>query len=168
MRATAWAAEQLAHLVGEPAGDRQPDQVLVVRLDRRAQILGVRLEVGDGIDDHELGERDRERQLHVVDDQRLGVVGDVEARWLLVADAALDEQPVGCEAIGAHAVLAIVEDRQGALWRGRQDRVGAERRHAVDVGRIGRPARQRERATSSISTWAPRGRAATPIVVRAG
>ena len=61
------------------------------------------------LDDLERREADLEIDLHVVDRQRLIVVGDVEVRWFLVAHRAADQEPVVGEAEGAHAVLTIVQ-----------------------------------------------------------
>ncbi len=94
VRAAARPAEQLANLVGEPAGDRQPDQVAVVLDDRRARPGGVSLEVDRDVDDLEVRERDLEADQHVMDRHRLGGVGDIQAGRLLVAHAALDQQAV--------------------------------------------------------------------------
>ena len=62
---------------------------------------------------------------HVVHRQRLGVVGEVQARRLLVADRAADQQPIVGEAVGADPVLAVVEDVEAVGVRG-DDVVGAE------------------------------------------
>ena len=68
-----------------------------------------------GLESHRRGhdlerrKRDLEVDLHVVDRQRLVVVGDVEVRWLLVAHRTADQQPLGGESEGAHAVFAVVQ-----------------------------------------------------------
>jgi hypothetical protein len=89
--AAAWAAEQLPYLVGEPARDRQPDQLVVVSRDRRAFLARVHLEMRRHGDDLELWERDFDRDLHVMDGQRVGVGLYVQPGWFLIADRTLDQ-----------------------------------------------------------------------------
>jgi hypothetical protein len=122
--------------VREPAGDRQPDETAVVVDDRRTSAVGMGLESHRRLQDLERREPDLQIDLHVVNCQRLVVVGDVEVRRFLVADRAADQEAAGGHAEGAHAVLAIVQhievtDVVDAVVPGvvvRQDRSGVEGR----------------------------------------
>ena len=63
------------------------------------------------IQDLQLWERDLDRHLHVVDRQRIRIGLQIEPGGLLIADGALDEDPVLADSVGAHPVFAFVEDR---------------------------------------------------------
>ena len=93
--------------------------------DRRARRVRMGLEPDLGGDDLERRVGDVEVDLHVVHRQRVGIVGEEQARRLLVAHRAADQQAVLGGAVGAHAVLAVVEHLE-PVGVGREDRVGAE------------------------------------------
>ena len=78
--ATARAAEQLAHLVGEAAGDREPDQMVIVVDHTWARVMRMREKVDVHIGDDQIGQLDRERDRHVVHHEWFAVVDVVEVR----------------------------------------------------------------------------------------
>ncbi len=92
MAASPRSAEEFSDRVGEPPGDRQSDELVVVLLDRRTQVVGVGEEAGFDAHDDPARELDLERDLHVVHRQRFRVVWDVDPRRLLVAHGALDQE----------------------------------------------------------------------------
>ena len=91
----------------------------------------------DRVADRHVRETDDELDLHVMDRDRVGVVGDVQVRRLLVADRAAEQQPVavfvGRHAVGAHPVLALVQHLH-AVGIGRQDRPVVEHRRRAESG----------------------------------
>jgi hypothetical protein len=129
VRAPARAAEELAHLVRVAAGDRQTDQVVVVVLDPRTVRVRVRLEHGLGADDLERRHGDRHVDDHVVHRERLGIGGHVQARRLLVADSAAQQQRLGVLAVRPHDVGPLVDQLVG-----RVDPVGVWRDVVEDLG----------------------------------
>ena len=130
MSAAPWAAEQFADLVGEPSGDRQPDELVVVRLDVGTRRVRMHLDADGGADDLQRGECDLEVDLHVVDRQRVRVDVDIQPRRLLVADRTVDQQQVVTLAERPDTVLTVVEHLERfavvAERGGGQDRVGVE------------------------------------------
>src|SRR4051812_30747929 len=54
---TAWAAEELAHLVGEAPRNREPDEVVIVVDDVGTRVMWMREELDVGTGDDEVGQR---------------------------------------------------------------------------------------------------------------
>ena len=92
MCASARAAEQLAHFVGEPARDREPDEMVIVVDDTGARVMRMRQEVDVHVGDAQVGQLDDERDRHVVHDERVIVVDVIEASGQLVAHRTLDHE----------------------------------------------------------------------------
>ena len=99
-------------------------------LDHRALLTRVRLEVDLRGQDLQRGESDLQADLHVMDGQGLRIEPDVEPRWLLIAHAASDQDPIRGEPIGANPILAIVEDGEALGIRG-EDRIIGERHETM-------------------------------------
>ena len=133
MGASTRSPEQLADPVGEATGDRQPDELLVVVDDRRAGAVRVGLEVDRRRSDLEAREGDLHRELHVMDRERIGIVVEVQPRWLLVPDRPLDEETVVGEPVRPHPVLPVVQHGRIPGWGRRQDVVGREQAHPADL-----------------------------------
>lgn len=110
--------------MGEATSDREPDQVVVVRFDRRARGVGVRHEVGVDRDDYPVGQLDLEPDLHVVHHERVGVARHIEPGRLLIAHRPLDQEVAVLEEERLHPVLPIVQHRDRTGGRLGQDRIG--------------------------------------------
>ena len=110
--AAARSAEQLAHLVGEPTRDRQPDKLVVVRFDTATVGMRVRVEHDVDCRDLQRWNRDREVDDHVMHRQRLGVVGDVQPRRLLITNGTAQHEGVEAASKRAHRVHPLVHDLQ--------------------------------------------------------
>ena len=122
MRATPRAAEQLPHLVGEPTGDRQTDELLVVVLDLAADRVRVRLEMHDRVEDLHRRKRHDEVDHHVMHDERTVVAVEVQTRRFAVRDRAPQPHAFGGLAHDLHVVHAVMDqvaferrDRPGRL-----------------------------------------------------
>ena len=145
MGATSGAAEQFAHLVGEAPGDRQPDELVVVRLDARASSARVDLDADLGADDLQRWEHDLEIDLHVVDRHRVRVDIDVQPRRLLVAHGAADQQQIVTFAEGPDSGSRDRAAPRAVRRRRRSERPGGscwcrtDRRAHVAPGRSCRP-----------------------------
>jgi hypothetical protein len=72
----------------------------------------MRLDHHVGLLDHQVGEADDQIDDHVVDLQGLGVALQVHSGRLQVAHHAAQPEQVGTLPVGAHAVGAVVEQRQ--------------------------------------------------------
>jgi hypothetical protein len=117
VRATAGTAEKFTDLVGEPARDAEADEILVVRGDGRAAAVWIDLELDARIGDDHLGHRDGERDDHVVQRQRLGIVGNVETGRLFVAHRAAQNDRVLVFSVGLDHVAAVVDLFQARVGR---------------------------------------------------
>jgi hypothetical protein len=107
--APAGAAEELPHLGREAAGDREADELVVVRLDDAAHLVGVRLHDGTGRGDDERGRVHDEVDHHVVDGDGPLVLREEEAGRLLVPHRPAQEGGSVLVAVGPDAVDALVQ-----------------------------------------------------------
>jgi len=115
MGASARPAEQFADSTGVPAGDRYALKRAVVLGNRRAGSVRIRLEGHLAALDHEGGETDLHLDDHVMHDDRVGIMGDVEAGGFLIAHPSPDEDSIGGESIRPHAVLAVVDRLESSI-----------------------------------------------------
>ncbi len=109
--AASWSSEHLTYLACESSRDVQPDQLLVVRHNRRTSLAGV----GDELDlrrhDRHCAEFDVKCDLHLMDFERIGVMFDVHARRFGIAHHAYGPQQIAC-LVDLRVVVAGVQQRQ--------------------------------------------------------
>jgi hypothetical protein len=110
--ATAWATEELADLVGVAPRNRKPNEFVVVILDPGALFVRMSLEYGTSITDEKRGELHDEIDDHVMHDERLGVVGDVEAPRLTIPNHAPQPHVLRTVGISPNAIRTVVQERQ--------------------------------------------------------
>ena len=104
--------EQLAHLVDEAAGDRQPDELLVGLLDPGALVVRVGVQLDVDLLDRQRRHGDAQVDDHVVHRHRVGVVGQVQPGRLLVAHRTAQHEVVEAAAVGRTMYGALVDQLQ--------------------------------------------------------